>query len=432
MMHTEARSTNTVIIGAGPAGLAVGACLQDSGVPFVILEQADRPGSSWHGHYKRLHLHTSKGLSQLPLCPFPRDYPRYPSREQVAEHLETYAERFGLEPHFGRRVTSVRWGGGAWVTRTEDALYRSSHVVVATGLFRMPVVPSWPGQDTFGGPVLHTSEYTDGSAFKGKDVLVVGFGNSGTEIAIDLHESGARPSAAVRSPVNVVPRDLLGIPIVAVAAPFNWLPARLVDAFMAPILRLIYGRLDKLGLRKLPYGPITQLQHHQSVPVLDFGVMKLIRKGYLPVHGGIDRFEGNEVIFEDGTRKRFDAVILATGYRARVDELVDGGTDLLNEDGTPRISGRETLPGLFFCGFHVPRGALLKEIASEAEEIARTIRTKFAGPASRTGTRRWGRRLITLAIRSSSLRQDPRRPPTRKTKPIWCVPNGAASFGGLE
>jgi indole-3-pyruvate monooxygenase len=383
-MQTEATSRNTVIIGAGPAGLAVGACLRKAGVPFIMLEQADRPGSSWHSHYERLHLHTNKGMSQLPLYPFPQDFPRYPSRQQMADHLKAYAEHFELEPRFGQHVTSVRREGVAWVTQTEDAQFRSDHVVVATGLLRVPHVPSWPGQEEFEGDLLHTSEYANGAKYKGKDVLVVGFGNSGTEIAIDLWEHGARPHVAVRSPVNIIPRDLLGIPIVAVAAPFNWLPAGLVDAFMAPVLRLLYGNLRRRGLRKLPYGPLAQLQHHQRFPVLDFGVMKLIKDGHVPVQGGIDRFEGNKVVFEDGSRKRFDAVILATGYRSHVDETLEDGADLLDDDGTPRASGCEILPGLFFCGFHVIRGALLKEIASEAKRIARLIRAKSDGSAVRS------------------------------------------------
>ena len=268
------------------------------------------------------------------------------------------------------------------MTQTEDAQYRSDHVVVATGLLRVPHVPSWPGQEEFEGDLVHTSEYANGARYKGKDVLVVGFGNSSTEIAIDLWEHGARPSVAVRSPVNVIPRDLLGIPIVAVAAPFNWLPAGLVDAFMAPVLRLLYGDFSRLGLRKLPYGALSQLQR-QRFPVLDFGVMKLIKEGRLPIYGRIEQFDGNEVVFEDRSRKRFDAVILATGYRSRVDEIQEDGVVPMDEAGSPRASGCETLPGLFFCGFHVIRGALLKEIASEAKRIARAIRAKSAGPDSR-------------------------------------------------
>lgn len=383
-MHTEATSTNTVIIGAGPAGLAVGACLRNAGVPFVLLEQANRPGSSWHRHYRRLHLHTNKGMSRLPFLPFPRTYPRYPSRQQMADYLAAYADHFRLEPRYGQRVTSVRREDGAWVTQTSDALYRSDHVVVATGFLRVPVVPSWPGQESFDGPILHSSAYSDGAPFEGKDVLVVGFGNSGTEIAIDLLEHGARPAFAVRSPVNIIPRELLGIPIVVVAASFRWLPAGLADAFIAPVLRLMYGRLDRLGLRKLPYGALAQLQHHQHFPVLDSGVMKLIRQGHIPVCGGIDRFEGNVLIFEDGSRRRFDAVVLATGYRPRIGELGLEGAGMLDREGTPRDSGREMDPGLFFCGFRVRRGALLGEIAVEAKRIVRAIRARSGRPASST------------------------------------------------
>lgn len=372
-MRSQKALTNTVIIGAGPAGLAVGACLKRAGVPFIMLEQADRVGSVWHDHYDRLHLHTNKAGSNLPFYRFPNKYPRYPSRDQVIEYLEAYADRFELAPRFGQRVVSARYQADRWETQTQDALYRSQHLVVATGYARVPRLPSWPGQAGFEGPFLHSSSYKNGRSLRGKRVLVVGFGNSGAEIALDLWEHGARPSLAVRSPVNIIPRDLLGLPVVAIAVGVHKLPLRLADTFMAPVLRLMYGNIERLGFRKLPYGPLTQIERDARIPVIDVGAMKLIKEGDIAVYGGIERFDGNEVTFEDGHKQRFDAAILATGYRPQVEAFLENGGKALDAEGTPLSSGREALPGLFFCGFHVSPTGVLREIAIEARRIAGVI-----------------------------------------------------------
>ncbi len=198
------------IVGAGPAGLAVGACLQRAGIPFLILEQAATVGATWHGHYDRLHLHTPKSLSALPYLSFPKDYPRYPSRLQVIDYLEEYAGHFALAPKFGQRVVAARPSAGGWEVQTQDARLEAANLVVATGLACAPYLPQWPGQADFQGSCLHSSAYRNGEPFRQRRVLVVGFGNSGGEIALDLWEHGAQTSMAVRSPVNVVPREVLG------------------------------------------------------------------------------------------------------------------------------------------------------------------------------------------------------------------------------
>ena len=144
--------TNTIIIGAGPAGLAVGAVLRRAKVPFVMLERAARVGDSWHRHYDRLHLHTPKSHSALPHHAYPRAYPRYPSRQQFVEYLDDYARTFALETEFGRDVQRVvRGADGAWEVATNAGSYRGRHVVVATGYNRVPNVPHWPGEETLPG-----------------------------------------------------------------------------------------------------------------------------------------------------------------------------------------------------------------------------------------------------------------------------------------
>jgi indole-3-pyruvate monooxygenase len=293
--------SDTVIIGASAAGLGVAACLARAGAPFVMLEQAPHVAPTWRRHYERLHLHSSKGLSGLPYLAFPRGTPRYPSRDQVVAYLEAYAARLGLAPRFGQRVVTLQREDDRWVTRTPDACYRSARVVIATGLARVPRKPGWPGLESFGGPVIHSSAYREAAAFRGKSVLVVGIGNSGAEIALDLAEHGARPGIAVRSRVNVVPRDFLGLPILAWGIALDLLPARLGDAIARLVGRITLGRWERLGLAPLPYGPITQIRRHGRVPLLDIGTIARIRRGDIAVHPDVESLSPGHVRFHDGT-----------------------------------------------------------------------------------------------------------------------------------
>lgn len=364
----------TIVVGAGPSGLAVGACLEKVGVPCLILEQADEVGVAWRRHYQRLHLHTDKKHSELPFAAFPKEYPRYPSRLQVIGYLEAYVRQLQLEPRFGQRVISARRNHDVWEVQTQDTRYQASNLVIATGYTREPWLPTWPGQDSFQGGILHSSEYRDGEPFRGQDVLVVGFGNSGGEIAIDLWEHGARPSLAVRSPVNVIPRDLFGIPILAIGILESRLPPRWADALNAPLMRAVVGDLTRYGLRKAPQGPVTQIRRSARIPLIDVGTIDLIKRGHVKVRVGIERFDGDSILFTDGKREKFDAVILATGYRPRVDAFLEAASAVYDDEGTPLSSGAETpIPGLYFCGFHVAPTGMLREIAREARRISAAI-----------------------------------------------------------
>lgn len=376
--------TDTVVIGAGPAGLATAACLTRAGIPFVILEREHRVGAAWHRHYVRLHLHTDKNRSALPFFPYPQHYPRYPSRLQVIEYLEDFARHFEVQPRLGQSVASVQHVDGLWQTMTADTTYMSRAVVVATGYNGAPHVPSWPGQELFGGEIVHSSAYRTGGPYRGKTVLVVGFGNSGGEIAIDLWEHGARVALAVRSPINIIPRDLLGMPILAIAIPLNRLPPRLADMLTAPTLRLVFGNLTRLGLRKPPYGPFAQIRLRARVPLIDVGTVDLIRKRHVQVRPEIERFTRDGVVFAGGEEARFDAVILATGFRPALAFLDEASAGLDTHDN-PVARGREVLPGLYLCGFYVSPTGMLREIAMEAKSIACEIARGYTGmPAVQT------------------------------------------------
>ncbi len=378
MMTTEVdKQTNTLIIGASAAGLAVAACLQEQRVPFILLEKSSQVGAAWRNHYDRLHLHTDRAHSQLPHLPMPKSFAKYPARTDVVTYLEEYARRFGLEPRFGQEVTAVRPQNGGWQAETADGRYQAQNVVVATGYTRVPHLPSWPGQELFTGSISHSSAYKNGKPYAGQRVLVVGFGNSAGEIAIDLVENGAAEvGMAVRHPVNVIPRDYLGIPILTIGIVMGKIPPKVADLLAIPMLKTSIGDLTKYGLPKLPYGPNVQIRQDRQIPILDIGTVKLIKDGRIHIHPGLAQFNENGVVFTNGAIKPFDAIILGTGYRPQVNEFLQGAAGVLNEDGAPQSSGQETAPGLYFCGFYISPTGMLREIGIEARQISAHIAGK--------------------------------------------------------
>jgi hypothetical protein len=366
------RSAETLIIGAGPAGLAAGACLRKRGRSIIVLEREATIGSSWQRRYDRLHLHSDARHSALPYLDFPPGTPRYPSREQMITYTQRYARHFGLAPLLGEEVCGVHRGDGEWITTTLTGnTYRSGSVIVATGYNAVPYLPAWPGQERFRGRIIHSSCYRNGEPFRGQRVLVVGLGNSGGEIAIDLHEHGARVSVAVRTAVNIVPRDILGLPILTISIALSCLPARLADVLAAPLLRFTLGDLSRLGFRRPDAGPITQIKRGGRIPLIDIGTVDLVRAGHIDVLGAVRSLSDTEVGFADGSSRRFDALVLATGFRPGTERfLQEADAPTPNALGRERIGGKA---GLYFCGFFVSPTGMLRDIAMEARWIAEHI-----------------------------------------------------------
>lgn len=369
--------THVVIVGAGPAGLAVGGCLRQHQIPFLLLERHEHVASAWRQHYERLHLHTTKHFSSLPYLRYPATVPRYPSRQQVVDYLDAYTRHFHLQPHCSQNVLAVQRKDEHWEIHTDGACYTSECVVMATGLNESPWLPTWPDQERFRGPMLHSSQYYNGNPFRNRRVLVIGFGNSGAEIAVDLYDHGATVGMAVRSPINVVFRDRFGIPVQLLAIALSPLPLRVLDAITRPIMRAVFGDLTPYGLHNASNGVATQLRQHAKVPVIDIGTIALIKQGKIGVFPWVERFTTDGVMFSDGTLGVWDAVVLATGYRVQLPTLLHGCEDVLDANGVPLVSGRATaVPGLYFCGFQNSIGGLLRQIGHEAQQIARDIARK--------------------------------------------------------
>lgn len=371
------KQTNTLIIGASISGLASAASLQKQGLAYIIIEKEAQVATPWRNHYERLHLHTNKSSSNLPYKKFNREVPRYPTRQQVVDYLTGYQVAFNIHPVFNAEAKSVRKEDGYWITQTTNGTFKSKFIIVATGPFGKPRAIHFKGMDTFPGNILHSYGYRSGKDFKGQRVLVVGFGNSACEIAIDLYEQGADPSMSVRSPVNVIPRDILGIPILQLSLLMTPFPPRVADGINAPLMRFLIGDITKLGLKKLSYGPLEQIQKDGTVPLLDIGTIQHIREGHIKIYDNIDHISGKTVYFTDGKKQDFDAIVAGIGYYRDYAEIIavdkSRFEDLKVCIDKQKYFGKD---GLYFCGFWIAPTGQIREIALDAQKIAKDIAKK--------------------------------------------------------
>jgi len=368
------QNPDVIIIGAGPAGLSCAATLMAKGKAVEVLERASAVGNSWRKHYDRLHLHTSKKRSGLPLKDMPEDYPLYASRQQVVEFLEGYAEGFGIKPIFNAEVKEVTRDGDDWKVKYGRKSLKAKSVIIAAGNAVRPNMPEWDGMKSFKGDIIHSQDYKNTKSYKGKKTLVVGFGNSGGEIALDMAENKVETGLCVRSAVNILPYQLFGIPIQELGILNRIFPYKVVDAINKPILRMVIGSYEKLGLRKAKKGPLAMVTEDKRIPLIDIGTLDAVRRGEVTIYPGIQKFTRDGVVFEDGREENFDKVILATGYQTDLRAMLPDAHAALDERGAPRVSGEQTAEqGLYFCGYSVTPNGLLFKIKMEAEHLAEVI-----------------------------------------------------------
>jgi putative flavoprotein involved in K+ transport len=355
------------------------------GLRPVLLDRSDRVGASWAGRYARLCLHTVRPYSGLAHYPLPWRYPWYVPKDLYARYLADYAARFDLDVRLGCAVRAIQPADdkrtASWEVHTIGGTWRCRVVVVALGQFGLPVMPDWPGKETFGGRLLHSSEYVAGRAYAGQRVLVIGAGNSGTEIAADLAEQGAAYVAiSIRTPPPIVPRDVLGFPVQVFGILVTPLPARAADWIGRRLARLALGDLTRYGVGSPAWAPFSQ----RRVPTIDVGLVHQLKRGRVQVRPGVVGFTPAGVRYGDGREEAFDTVVAATGFASGLPRLLRAPA-ALDHRGLPRFrSGRPTAyPGLYFMGYTDSLRGHLFEANRDSRRLARLI----AGYLARGGTR---------------------------------------------
>jgi cation diffusion facilitator CzcD-associated flavoprotein CzcO len=374
-----------VIIGAGPAGLASAAELARRGVPALVLEQADAVGASWRRRYDRLRLNSSRWFSKLPGGRYARGTGVFPSRDELVAYLEDYARRHMVDVRLRTRVERIDRNGAGWIVRTSSGDVTAEHVIVAGGYSHTGFIPDWPGKERFQRPLLHAAEYRNPESFRNGDVLVVGPGCSGMEIAYDLAEGGARRvRLAVRTPPNMLVRAPLG-PAFALA--LSRMAPHRADRIVNAIRRKEIGDLSEYGLPTPDEGVFTRLRRLGVAPaIVDKAALQAIRDRRIEIVAGVESLDETGVGLTDDTRIEPDAVIAATGYRCGLEPVV-GHLDVLDERGVPRArDGEPAAPGLRFVGY-TPIPAQMRHAGLEAKWAAKAIARELRshGAAAATG-----------------------------------------------
>jgi putative flavoprotein involved in K+ transport len=379
----QVESYEIVVVGAGSAGLATAVLLQQAGLRPLVLEAGPEPGAAWRGRYDRLRLHTPRLLSGLPGLRIPRRYGRWVARDDLIEYLRDYAAVHDVDLRTNCLVTKIERG---WTLETSDGTIHADHVVVATGYNGEPFVPDWPGRATFTGELIHSSQYRSPAPYRGKDVLVVGAGNSGAEIAHDVVDGGAaRSRLSVRTPPQIVRRATLGVPAQLLGMAIRKMPPGWVDPFTMWQRKIAIPDLDAQGLPRPAHGVRTAFLTTGTTPILDVGIVDAVRRGRVEIVAAVDRLDGDAVALADGSRITPDVVIAATGFRAGLDELV-GGLDVLGPRGLPRkTDGEPALPGLWFVGFTPTLGGQLREGSIAARKVAAARASELAGGVQAVG-----------------------------------------------
>jgi len=345
------RDPTVLVIGGGQAGLAIAARLGQLGVDTLVVDRWERIGDNWRQRYHSLALHNQIHVNHLPYMPFPPTWPKYIPKDMLANWFEYYAGAMEINFWTGTEFVGATYDDVAqcWTARLKrpegsERTMRPRHLVFANGVSGIPKVPSLPGLDDFAGEVVHAHSFTDGSAWRGKHALVLGTGNSGHDVAQDLHSHGAATTIIQRGSTTVVSIDpsaklnyalydegppLEDCDLIATAATYPLI----VRAYQLAVERmvefdkeLIAGLIAKgfkydLGEDKT--GHQMKYRRRGGGYYLDAGCSGLIINGEIGLLQceEIARFVEKGALLHDGTVVPADLLVLATGYHTQL-ELV--------------------------------------------------------------------------------------------------------------
>jgi cation diffusion facilitator CzcD-associated flavoprotein CzcO len=362
-------SDRPIIIGAGPGGLAVAWTLKEAGFDPLLIDRAKTACSTWHSYYPSLRMNSWRRLSSLPGMRLSAEYGPWPMRDDFLAYMKKYIEVLDPDIRYETDVHRVDREPGRWVVRTSGGDLRARNVVVATGLHRKPFVPDWPGLDEFEGEFLHARSYRVPDPFAGKDVLVVGCGPTGIDIAVAVANAGA----------SRVRMSIRNMPVLFKLSPTTSLlcqAIKLVNRASLLMHRLQWGDLSSYGLAAPKEGTMAgtaRIGH--SYGAIDRGLIAGVREGRIEVVPGVTGFDKKSVLLEDGRSVKPDVVIASTGQRPDMEGLLGHLGVLSRPGGRPVVHGGRTAPhapGLYFQGYRLPPGQL-PDMAVDARAIARAI-----------------------------------------------------------
>jgi putative flavoprotein involved in K+ transport len=366
-----------IVVGAGSAGLAAVVALQERGCETTIIERAGSVGTSWRSRYGELRLNSWRPMSKLQGRGMPPSYGRYPHRDDVIAYLDQFALDHRVSIRFNTQLLRVDRDRELWRLHTTSGPMRCRYLVIATGWDAVPVLPPWPGRETFVPELIHSSEFRGARRYRGRDVLVVGAGNSGLDIASHLVKAGARVTVSMRTPPNLASRELFGVPgqpvLVYVC---DHIPHRLADLMFSLVQRLTFGDLREFGIPRAPLGLYANYRKHRRNPAVDDGFIASLKEGAAWIVGEVDRLDGVDVVLRNGIRLQPDTVISATGYRRGLEALV-GHLGVLDTDGVPThrtgAPAHPLAPNLYFCGMWGQFSGQIRLGPIHALRIARAV-----------------------------------------------------------
>jgi putative flavoprotein involved in K+ transport len=368
-------SHDVVVVGAGPAGLSAAAELTGAGFDPIVIDRSESIGSAWRTRYDSFRLHTIRWMSGLPGMPIGPAFGPWVARDDFIGYLERYAAHFGIRPRLGVELHGLFVADGRWQLRTSHGQLDSRRVVLATGACNEPAVPEWPGRESFEPELIHSSQYRRPQEYAGSSVLVVGSGNSATEVATDLATSGrVRVQLAVRTPPTILRRDVHGVPTQPLGIALKYVPPVLANPLTAALTRLSLPNLAGYGL-PAPTAPYSQFRRTGTVPVLDHGFVAAVRSGAITIVPAVAELAGTAVVHSNGSRSKPDAVIAATGYSTGLDPIL-GPLGLLDAKGLPTVGSRggsANAPGFYTVGINIVLSGLLREIGKDAHRLIRSV-----------------------------------------------------------
>lgn len=373
--HQSHTAEPVLIIGAGPGGLAAAAELRRLGVPSQVIERSDVVAPSWRTRYDGLRLNTCRWNSRLrPEDRFEAGVPFFPLRDHAVRYLESFAARHEVKVRFGVRVDRIDPCPDGWLLSTNAEPLTARQVIVAIGHQHTPWMPAWPGRDQFPGQILHSLEYRSPEEFRDRDVLVVGGGCSGLDIARDLAQGGAhRVRLAVRTQPNLLLKMSCGLPTDLLAAALFRLPTRIADPIGRLVQRLTVGDLSRWGLTLPEAGIFTRLHQGAAPTIVGRDVIAAIRAGEFEIVPGVSAVNADGVRLTDGATLRPDALIAATGYTTGLEPIV-GHLGVLDEAGLPfQYRGIPMRPGLRFLGYAPCMGVIGRDARRVARHLYREL-----------------------------------------------------------